>query len=241
MQRTAYVTKTNTLNVFFSRTTTTLTLLDETLSDLVWSSADATNRNPTPVATVAIPYIKSTSETISRVLQPYNIRVAHKPTTMLRHLKTGTNPTIDREQFTRWNDPTARLPTLVRLAGTSAQDWLTTNEPPEMVMPTITLLCIINWQTPTLSGDSAQCLTCSTNYFQRLTLESWYTNVEQTPLKRCQQLLAPYKRLIHDENETDKRTSNRPTQFWLTTDGHQTKQFDKQKTDRNRPNCWWQT
>jgi len=30
--------------------------------------------------------------------------------------------------------------------------------------------------------DSAQCFTYSTNYFQRLTLESWYTNLEQTPL-----------------------------------------------------------
>ena len=43
--------------------------------------ADATNRNPTPLATVTIPYIKGTSETISRILQPCNIRVAHKPTT----------------------------------------------------------------------------------------------------------------------------------------------------------------
>ena len=39
----------------------------------------------------------------------------------------------------------------------------------------------------------------------------WYTNLEQTPLNRCQQLPPPYKRLIHDRNETDKRTSNRPT------------------------------
>ena len=30
--------------------------------------------------------VKGTSETISRILQPYNIRVAHKPTTTLRHL-----------------------------------------------------------------------------------------------------------------------------------------------------------
>ena len=51
----------------------------------------------------------------------------------------------------------------------------------------------------------------SLNYFQRLTLESWYTNLEQTPLNSCQQLPPPYKRLIHDRNETDKRTSNRPT------------------------------
>ena len=50
------------------------------------TEADATNRNPTPVTTMTIPYIKGTSETISRILQPYNIRVAHKPTTTLRHL-----------------------------------------------------------------------------------------------------------------------------------------------------------
>ena len=39
--------------------------------------------------TVTIPYIKGTSETISRILQPYNIRVAHKPTTTLRQLLTN--------------------------------------------------------------------------------------------------------------------------------------------------------
>ena len=52
--------------------------------------------------------------------------------------------------------------------------------------------------------DSAQCVTCSTNYFQRLTLESWFTNLEQTPLNRCQQLPAPYKRLIQDTKITNE-------------------------------------
>ena len=36
-----------------------------------------------------------------------------------------------------------------------------------------------------------------------MTLQSWYTK----------QLQAPYERLINDENETDKQTSNRPTSF----------------------------
>ena len=50
----------------------------------------------------------------------------------------------------------------------------------------------------------------STNYFQRLTLESWFTNLEQTPLNRCQQLPAPYKRLINDVNKpTNRPTNNR--------------------------------
>ena len=58
--------------------------------NIYWpTEADVTNRNPTPVTAVTIPYIKGTSETISQILQPYNICVAHKLTTMLRHLLTN--------------------------------------------------------------------------------------------------------------------------------------------------------
>ena len=59
------------------------------------TEAGATNQNLTHVTTVTIPYIKGTSETISRILQPYNIRVAHKPTTTLRHLPTNVK---DRDE-----------------------------------------------------------------------------------------------------------------------------------------------
>ena len=86
--------------------------------------------------------------------------------------------------------------------------------------------------------DSAQCLTYSTKHFQQLTLESFYTNLEQTPLNRCQQLPAPYKQLIHHGNKTDRlltdqlnvtnnrRTSNQP--IWLTKGG------------LKLTNDWWQ-
>ena len=56
-----------------------------------------------------------------------------------------------------------------------------------------------------IDWDSAECVTYSTDYYQRITLESWFTNLEQTPLNRCQQLPAPYKRLIADNNKTDKQ------------------------------------
>ena len=54
--------------------------------------------------------------------------------------------------------------------------------------------------------DSAECVTYSTGYFKRLTLESWFTNLEQTPLSRCQQLPAACKRLV---NRTDKHYCTR--------------------------------
>ena len=50
----------------------------------------------------------------------------------------------------------------------------------------------------TIDWDSAAtCLTYSTDYYQRITLESWFTNLEQTALNRCQPLPAPYKRLLN--------------------------------------------
>ena len=48
-----------------------------------------TNVNSGPVTTATVPYIRGTSETIARILKPYNIRVAHKPITTLRRLLTN--------------------------------------------------------------------------------------------------------------------------------------------------------
>ena len=81
---TAYVTKPDALNVFFHRNNYNADFIRQNICRL--TEADATNRNPTPVTT---PYIWGTSETISRILQPHNIREAHKPTTTLGHLLTS--------------------------------------------------------------------------------------------------------------------------------------------------------
>ena len=44
--------------------------------------------NPT-TTTATILYVRGTSEIISRILRPYNIRVAHRPITTLRNLLTN--------------------------------------------------------------------------------------------------------------------------------------------------------
>ena len=44
-----------------------------------------------------------------------------------------------------------------------------------------------------IDWDSATYITYSTYYYQRITLEKWFTNLQQTPLNPSQQLPAPYK------------------------------------------------
>ena len=48
-----------------------------------------TNVNSGLFTTATIPYIRGTSETIARTLQPYNMPVAYKPITTLRRLVTN--------------------------------------------------------------------------------------------------------------------------------------------------------
>ena len=57
----------------------------------------------------------------------------------------------------------------------------------EMAISTITLLSIIKKkQQHRIDWVSAECVTYSTDSYQQITLESWFTNLEQTPLNRSQ-------------------------------------------------------
>ena len=76
---------------------------------------------------------------------------------------------------------------IAKPAETLERDWPDTNERRGMVTLTITLLSTIYRRNIKL-----------TDYYQRLTLESWLTNLEQTSLNRSQQIPAPYKRLIDE-------------------------------------------
>ena len=51
---------------------------------------------------------------------------------------------------------------------------------------------IIDW-------DSATCVTDSTYFYQGITLENWFSSLEQTALNRCQALPAPYKQLLNSK------------------------------------------
>ena len=173
------------------------------------SEPNATNTNATPVSTATIPYIKGTSETIARILQPYNIRVAHKPITTLRQLLTNVkdkDEPSDRRgavykikccdcQATYIGETRRNLNVRLTEHKRATRNGDINNHIAEHHLKT----------NHRMDWDSAECVTYSTDYYQRITLESWFTNLEQTPLNRCQQLPAPYKRLIAENNKTDKQ------------------------------------
>ena len=173
------------------------------------SEPNATNTNATPVTTATIPYIKGTSETIARILQPYNIRVAHKPITTLRQLLTNVK---DKDEPSDRRGAVYKIKccdcqaTYIGETGRNLNVRLTEHKRATRNGDINNHIAEHHLKTNhRIDWDSAECVTYSTDYYQRISLESWFTNLEQTPLNRCQQLPAPYKRLIADNNKTDKQ------------------------------------
>ena len=193
--------ETDYLNTFLVRTTTTRTLLERTLIVTLISTL-----RPTSTLALLRQRLYCASETplkLSHVhynLTIYMLRTNRLPLydDCLLMSREKTRRITGREQYTRSNAATARLLTLVKLAETLARNWPNTNEQRENG-DVNNHIAEHHLQTKHQidSGDSATYIKYSTDYYQRLTLESWFTNLEQTPLNRSQQLPAPYKRLIN--------------------------------------------
>ena len=163
-----------------------------------------TNTNLTPTTTVTIPYIKGTSEIIARILQPYNIRVAHRPITTLRKLLTNVK---DKDQPRDRQGAVYKIKccdcqaTYIGETGRNLNTRLTEHRRATRNGDINNNIAEHHLQTNhRIDWDSATCVTYNTNYYQQIVLESWFTNLEQTPINRCLQLPAPYKRLIDDIN-----------------------------------------
>ena len=173
---------------------------------------NSTNTRPTTVTIATVPYIKGTSETIARILQPHDIRVAHKPITTLRQLLTNVKDKVEpkNRQGAVYKIKCCDCPaTYVGETGRNLNTRLTEHRRATKNGDNKNNIAEHHLQTDhRIDWDSAECISFSTDYYQRLTLESWFTNLERTPLNRCQQLPAPYKRLINDkQNKPDKQTN----------------------------------
>ena len=154
-----------------------------------------------PVTTAAIPYIRGTSETIARILQHYNTSVAHKPITTLRLLLTKVK---DKDKPEDIHGAVCKIKccdcqaSYIAATGGNLGTRLTENKRATRNGDVNNHIAEHHLQTKhQIYWDSATCITYSTDYYQRLTLESWFTNLEQTPLNRSQQLPALYKQLIN--------------------------------------------
>ena len=148
------------------------------------------------------PYIRGTSKTIARILQPYNVRFAHKPITTLRRLLTDVkdkDKPEDRQgavykikccnwQASYIGETGRNLSTRLTKHKRATKNGDVNNHISEHHLKTKHQ---IDWESVEYVIRVAEC-------YQRLTLESWFTNLEQTPLNRSQQLPAPYKRLIDE-------------------------------------------
>ena len=69
--------------------------------------------------------------------------------------------------------------------------------------------------------DSATCITYSTDYYQRLTLESWFTNLEQTPLNMNRSQHNHQRRtndLLTKSSKTNYERTTGELTIWLTKD-----------------------
>ena len=165
-----------------------------------------TQRRKNELTTVSLPYIRGPSETIARILKPFNIRIVHKATITLRHLLTNIkdkdNPkdrqgTVNRIRCNDCNgtyigETERTLTTRLGEHQTATDKEDLTNNIAQHHRKTG---YDINW-------DSTTCLTHSTDKDQRLTLESWFTNLQPNPLNRSRKLPAAYERLLQSEYRT---------------------------------------
>ena len=162
------------------------------------TEADATNRNPTPVTTLTIPYVKDTSETISRILQPYNIRAAHKLTTTFRHslknVKDGEEPNNRQGGVYKFKCSDCQASYIGETAK-NRNTRLTEHRRATRNGDVNNHIAVHHQLTNhDIDWDSAPCLTYSTSCFQRLTLESRYTEHLLTDIKTTGALQKTYPR-----------------------------------------------
>ena len=130
----------------------------------------------------------------------YNIRVAHKPITTLRQLLTNVK---DKDEPKDRQGAVYKIKccdcqaTYIGETGRNLNVRLTEHRRATRNGDLNDNIAEHHLQTNhRIDWDSAECVTYSTNYYQRIVLE----RLEQTPLNRCLQLPAPYRRLVDDIN-----------------------------------------
>ena len=191
------------LVVFLPWTTTTRTLLDWTLTVTLIPTL-----RPTSTLAKLRQGLYRTSEAPLKLSHVYynltcNIRVAHKTITtsrrLLTNIKDKDKPEERQGAVYKIKCCDCQATYIGETAGRNLSTRLTEHKRATRNGDVNNHIAEHHLQTKhQIDWDFATCITYSTDYYQRLTLESWFTNLEQTPLNSSQQLPALYKRFIDE-------------------------------------------
>lgn len=172
----------------------------------------ATSTEEEDQATIAaIPYIKGTSETLARILQPYNIKVAHKPMctlrTVLTKVKDPTPP--ERRKGAIYKVKCAECPaTYIGETGRNLTTRIKEHKRSTEVGDKTNNIAVHHMETKhRIDWESATCLDFTTNYFDRTFLESWYTNLDSNAINVCREFPRTYSRLLKNQKRTRHETT----------------------------------
>ena len=158
-----------------------------------------------PTSTLALlrQRLYRTSEALLKLSHVYyNIRVAHKPITTSRRLLTNVkdkDKPDDRQGAVHMIKCCDCQASYVGETGRNLSTRLTEHKRATRNGDVNNHIAEHHLQTKhQIDWDSATCIMYSTDYYQCLTLKSWFANLEQTSLNRSQRLPVPYKRLIDE-------------------------------------------
>ena len=161
--------------------------------------------NPT-TTTATASYVRGTSQIISRISRLYNIRAAHRPITTSRNLLTNVKDKkhpLDKQGAIYKIKCADCQATYIGETGRNLNTRLTEHKRATKNGDRTDHIAKHHRQiTDNIDWDSEAYMTYSTKYKQRLTLESWFANLESEPLHRSQQLPASYKRFIQNLKQT---------------------------------------
>ena len=198
---TAYKTGLTTLTTFLVKTTTARTLIDETLTVTLTSKL-----KPTSTLALLRQRLHRTSEAPLKLLHVYytlqpittfNYDFLVRTRTKTNRKQTGSTKCCCDWHATYIDETGRKLSTRLTEYKRETRNGDVNNH--------LQTKHQIDW-------DSATCITYSTDYYQRLTLENWFTDLEQTPLNCTNSYRHRTNDILTDSSETNyEKMTGKPT------------------------------
>ncbi len=169
------------------------------------SNMDNTNEDKTVTAT--IPYVKGMSERIRRILKPYNILVAHKPSRTVQNvlIKVKDPSPKNSRMEAVYEIECAECPASY-FGETRGTLGCRVKEHKRCIAnkDTSKKIAVHHLETEhQMNWEGASCLEFASNYNKRMFLESWHTEDEKNCINICHKMPGVYLSLIrmnHDMN-----------------------------------------